>query len=100
MTFALIVGRRARSRSGRGKRWRATQHRSAAAFASAAFGVAGVAHAAPLDPTSFASLGTLNVTSGSITINTDTLGITGAATFNGGTVSQGGINPDIAVFTF
>src|SRR5262245_30137200 len=61
----------------------------------------GVASAAPLDPNAFSSLGTLQVPAGSITINTDTLSITGAATFTGVLQSQGGGgNPDIAVFTF
>jgi autotransporter-associated beta strand protein len=55
--------------------------------------------AAPLDPNAFTSLGTLDVTSGTLTINTDTLGITGAAAFTGVSMAQSG-GPEIAVFTF
>jgi hypothetical protein len=55
--------------------------------------------AAPLDPNSFGSLGTLDVGSGSITIDTDALSISGAATFNGTALSQLG-GPQVAVFDF
>ena len=62
--------------------------------------LATTADAAPLDPNAFTSLGTLNVTSGTLTINTDTLGISGAAAFTGVVHVQGAGLPDIAVFTF
>lgn len=82
---------------GRTNRFRIARRLLAAA---AVVGLSGMASAAPLNPNAFSSLGTLNVNSGSVTINTDTLAITGAATFNGTTFSQGGGNPQIAVFTF
>jgi hypothetical protein len=55
---------------------------------------------APLDPNAFTSLGTLNVGAGTLTINTDTLAISGAAAFTGVVHVQGAGLPDIAVFTF
>jgi hypothetical protein len=51
------------------------------------------------DPNSFTSLGTLNVTSGTLTINTNTLQMTGAATFTGVSLNQANA-PGIAVFNF
>jgi autotransporter-associated beta strand protein len=56
--------------------------------------------AAPLDPNAFTSLGTLDVSAGTLTINTDTLAISGAAAFTGVVHVQGPGLPDIAVFTF
>jgi autotransporter-associated beta strand protein len=56
-------------------------------------------HGAPLDPNAFTSLGTLDVSAGTITINTDTLAISGAASFTGVAMPQSG-GPEIAVFTF
>lgn len=69
-----------------------------------AFGLAGLvaasqAWAEPLDPTKFASIGTLDVASGSIAIDTDTQKISGDATFTGIRHPQSG-GPDIAVFVF
>lgn len=58
-----------------------------------------IALAAPLDPNDFASLGSLNVASGTLTINTTTLQVSGAATFNGLSVPQSN-GPSLAVFTF
>jgi hypothetical protein len=55
--------------------------------------------AAPLDPNAFSSLGTLNVTSGTLTINTTTLQMTGAASFNGISMAQYQGSP-VAVFVF
>ncbi len=55
---------------------------------------------APLDPNAFTSLGTLDVNAGTLTINTDTLAMSGAAAFTGVVNVQGGGLPDIAVFTF
>jgi fibronectin-binding autotransporter adhesin len=52
-----------------------------------------------LDPNGFASLGTLNHPSGGLTINTDTLTISGAITFTGVALSQNG-GPQVAVFDF
>jgi hypothetical protein len=52
-----------------------------------------------LDPNAFTSLGTLNVSSGTLTINTDTLAMSGAATFTGVALSQNG-GPQVAVFDF
>jgi hypothetical protein len=82
-----------------------TAPRLAALLAAVAASVASMfcnaqAQAAPLDPNSFSSLGTLNIGGGSITIDTDALSITGAATFNGATFSQGNGAPDVAVFSF
>jgi hypothetical protein len=66
--------------------------------------VAVVAHAAPLNPLAYSSLGSLNVSSGTLTFNTDTLSVTGGGggliSTTGTTQSQGGSNPDIAVFDF
>src|SRR5262245_30445198 len=70
-----------------------------AALTSVGFGTS-AAHANPLDPNAFAALGTLNVASGAITINTDTRTITGAASFAGVSFDQGNGNPTIAVFDF
>ena len=70
------------------------------------------ANADVLDPNDFSSLGTLNLASGNITIDTDTLTISGAVNFNGVAGNQGGLAdsfggaagplgiPEIAVFTF
>lgn len=55
--------------------------------------------AGTLNPLAFSTIGTLNVNSGSITINTDTLGITGAATFTGVTFNPIS-GPQMAVFNF
>lgn len=60
---------------------------------------AATAPAGGLDPNQFSSLGTLNVAAGSITINTNTLQVTGAASFTGVLHSQVG-SPAVAVFTF
>src|SRR5207253_3645875 len=54
---------------------------------------------AQLDPNAFPSLGTLNVTSGTLIINTDTLTVSGAATFTGIAINQIG-GPQVAVFDF
>src|SRR5262245_42374089 len=81
-------------------RRRRMQLSHAVAPAVAALLVSSASHGAPLEPTLFSSLGTLNIAAGSITINTDTLQITGAATFTGVNHVQGFGNPDIAVFTF
>jgi hypothetical protein len=54
---------------------------------------------APLDPNAFTSLGTLDVSAGTLTINTDTLAISGAAAFTGIATPQSG-GSEIAVFTF
>lgn len=51
------------------------------------------------DPNAFASLGTLNISSGTLTINTDTGQMTGAASFTGAIATQAG-GPQIAVFDF
>lgn len=51
------------------------------------------------DPLAFTSLGTLNVTSGTLNINTDTVSMSGAATFNGLAAPQSNLR-SIAVFTF
>ena len=65
-----------------------------------------------LSPGDFTSLGTLNLSSGNITIDTDALTISGAADFNGVADNQGGMAdsfggvsgefgiPEVAVFTF
>ncbi|MBX3424040.1 MAG: hypothetical protein KF688_00030 [Pirellulales bacterium] len=53
----------------------------------------------PLDPNAFTSLGTLNVSSGSLTINTSTLQMSGAASFTGVNWPQPS-GPPIAVFVF
>jgi autotransporter-associated beta strand protein len=53
----------------------------------------------PLDPNAFTSLGTLDVTTGTLNINTSTGMITGAATCTGTFQSQLGAEP-IAVFDF
>jgi autotransporter-associated beta strand protein len=52
-----------------------------------------------LDPNAYTSLGTLNHPSGPLTINTDTLTVTGAVTFTGVALSQKG-GPQVAVFDF
>ena len=52
-----------------------------------------------LDPNAFPSLGTLNVSSGTLTINTDTLSMSGAASFTGVALNQNG-GPQVAVFDF
>src|SRR4051794_10526664 len=54
---------------------------------------------AQFDPNAFTSLGTLNVTSGTLTINTDTLAMSGGATFTGVMRNQTG-GPQVAVFDF
>jgi hypothetical protein len=77
--------------------------RAAAAVFAAAAAVALCAvdsSAAPLDPSVFTSLGTLNITSGSITIDTDAVAIAGAANFNGSLYYPDGTSPPIALFTF
>lgn len=51
------------------------------------------------DPLAFTSLGTLNVTSGTLNINTDTVSMSGAATFYGLAAPQSNLR-SIAVFTF
>src|SRR5688500_4085157 len=58
------------------------------------------AQAEPLDPNGYASLGALEVSSGSLTFNTDTLLVSGAFSGSGVLQSQGAGLPDIAVFTF
>jgi hypothetical protein len=58
------------------------------------------ARADPLDPTSFASLGTLDLSSGSVTFNTDTLEVSGAFSATGVLHVQGTGLPDVAVFAF
>lgn len=55
--------------------------------------------AQPLDPNQFGSVGTLNVAGGTLNINTDTLSMSGAATFGGFLHSQPS-GPAIAVFNF
>src|SRR4051794_25361676 len=72
--------------------------RAVAAVVAALLGTA--ADAAPLDPNAYGSLGALNVASGLITINTDTLAIGGAVNFIGVTQPQGAGQPDVAVFAF
>ena len=67
--------------------------------AVAMVGVSSAANADPLNPNAFASLGTLNLNAGSITINTDTMQITGAANFTGVSYPQSG-GSNIAVFCF
>jgi fibronectin-binding autotransporter adhesin len=57
------------------------------------------ANADPLNPLAFTSLGALSLNSGSITINTDTMQITGAANFTGVSYAQSG-GSNIAVFCF
>src|SRR6516162_8639182 len=52
-----------------------------------------------LDPNAFPSLGPLNVSSGSLTIDTDTLSVSGAASFTGVALNQTG-GPLVAVFDF
>jgi autotransporter-associated beta strand protein len=52
-----------------------------------------------LDPNAFNSLGTLNVSSGTLTINTDTLAMSGAASFAGVSFNQNN-GPQVAVFDF
>ncbi len=65
------------------------------------FGLLAVsAQAVPLDPNAYTSLGTLNVGSGTLTINTDTLAISGAASFTGVVQAQAPGLPEIAVFAF
>ena len=59
---------------------------------------AAAAHA-QLDPNAFSSLGTLNITSGTLTINTDTLAMSGAAAFTGVSIAQAD-GPQVAVFDF
>src|SRR5262249_23614458 len=74
--------------------------RSAAAALMAASMSAGFGYATQLDPTSFTSLGTFNVTSGGITFNTTSLlAITATQTFTGVSQAQAG-GPNIAVFDF
>ena len=55
---------------------------------------------APLDPNAFTSLGTLDLSSGSLTFNTSTLSVSGAFSGTGVLQPQGAGLPDIAVFTF
>jgi hypothetical protein len=66
--------------------------------------LAGAAHAGPIDPLAFSSLGSLSVSSGTLTFNTDTLSITGGGggliSTTGATQAQGGGNPVVAVFDF
>jgi hypothetical protein len=62
-----------------------------------------LAASAALDPNGYTSLGTLNVSSGTLTFDTDALQVTGGGALSSTTgvlQSQGGGNPDIAVFTF
>lgn len=57
----------------------------------------------PLDPAAFTPMGTLSLNSGVVTIDTDTLQITGGgglSSTSGVLHSQGVGNPDVAVFTF
>jgi autotransporter family porin len=61
---------------------------------------ASVSNADPLDPNNYASLGTLNVSSGTLTFDTDALTVSGAFSGSGVLQSQGVGLPDIAVFTF
>lgn len=60
------------------------------------------APASPLDPRAFASLGTLSAASGTVTIDTRALTITGAGatSFTGVSLAQGPGLPAIAVFDF
>src|SRR5688572_484818 len=58
------------------------------------------ARAEPLDPNGYTSLGALEVSSGSLLFNTDTLAVSGAFSGTGVLQSQGAGLPDIAVFTF
>lgn len=66
------------------------------------------ARSAALDPNSFTSLGALSLSSGNITINSDTLAISGAASFTGvlfdqGTIVQNSVTDfdrQVAVFDF
>jgi autotransporter-associated beta strand protein len=58
-----------------------------------------VCRADPLNPAAFATLGKLNLGSGSITIDTDAMTITGAVTFTGVSQAQSGAT-SIAVFDF
>jgi hypothetical protein len=59
----------------------------------------GRAQAGPLDPNSFPSLGTLNLTSGSYTVNTDTLSLTGSGVNLTGVLSSP-TTGSVAVFDF
>jgi len=54
----------------------------------------------PLDPLGYASLGALDVASGTLSFNTDTLAVSGAFAGSGVLQPQGAGLPDIAVFTF
>jgi len=54
----------------------------------------------PLDPNNYASLGTLDVSSGSVTFDTDSLAVSGAFSGTGVVQPQGTGLPDTAVFTF
>jgi hypothetical protein len=62
------------------------------------------AAAALLDPLTFTSQGSLNLASGPLTFDTDTLQVTGGGAgvtnTTGSLLAQGGGNPDIAVFAF
>ncbi|HZZ29473.1 MAG TPA: autotransporter-associated beta strand repeat-containing protein [Pirellulales bacterium] len=57
------------------------------------------AASAQLNPNSYGSIGTLNVLSGTLAINTDTLTMSNAASFTGAALAQAG-GPEIAVFDF
>jgi hypothetical protein len=56
--------------------------------------------AAPLSPGAYSSLGNLDIASGSLTFNTDTLTVSGGFAGTGVVQDQSGFYPDIAVFTF
>lgn len=73
---------------------------SAAFLPIALLSGASICGADPLDPNNYSSLGTLNVSSGTLTFDTDTLTVSGAFSGSGVLQSQGAGLPDIAVFTF
>jgi hypothetical protein len=90
-------------------RWWTWWRFAAALWLAIALGVASWVSAAPLDPQNFTSLGTLDLSGGNFTIDTDALTITDNATssvlFTGVADDQGGMAspnsvPEIAVFTF
>jgi autotransporter-associated beta strand protein len=70
-----------------------------AVFAAVLILAAAPAARGQLDPNAYTSLGTLNHPSGPLTINTDTLTISGAITFTGVALNQNG-GPQVAVFDF
>jgi hypothetical protein len=74
-------------------------HRLTALAATAGLLLTVPAAPAQHDPNAYSSLGTLNVTSGTLVINTDTLAMSAAATFTGVAVTQTN-GPMVAVFTF